>query len=50
MTYVLVPEVLLRDTLDLLGGDIVNSAFDLLGRVPPAAGDELSPDILRNGG
>jgi len=50
MTYVLVPEVFLGNTLDLFGGNGVDGKFNLLGRHPPAAGDQLPSNIFSNGG
>jgi hypothetical protein len=50
LTYVLVPEVFLGNTLDLSGGNGVDDELNLLGCHPPAAGDQLSSNILSNGG
>jgi len=50
VTYVLIPEVFLGDTLDLRGGNSVDGELDLLGCHPPAASNQLPSDILSNGG
>lgn len=50
ITYVLVPEVFLGNTLNLCGGNSVDGEFNLLGCHPSAAGDKLPSDILSNGG
>lgn len=49
VTHVLVPEVLLRYTLDLLRSDRVDSVLDLSGGHPLATRHELPPDVFRNG-
>lgn len=44
--HVFVPEVLLSDPLDVLGGDGVDVSLNLLGRVSLAGGDHLSADLV----
>ena len=50
MTYILIPQVFLGNSLDLRGGNSVDGELNLLGCHPLAAGDQLSSDILSNGG
>ena len=47
-THVFVPEVLLRDTLYLLGSDRIDSVLDLPWRESLAARHKLPPDVLRD--
>ena len=49
-TYVLVPEILLRDALDLVDRDRVDGVLNLLRGHAAAAGDELAANVLRDRG
>jgi hypothetical protein len=48
ITYILVPKILLRHPLDILGCDGIYGDLSLLGCQPTSAGDELPSDVLRN--
>ena len=50
LTYVLIPEILVRYPLDVVNGDGVDEELDLLGGHAAAARDELAADVLRDGG
>ena len=49
-THILVPEIFLCDTLDLVYSNSIDSSLDLLRSEPPSARDELTTNILSNGG
>lgn len=45
-TNILIPDVFLGDTLDLVDGDSVNSHLNLLGRHSASSSDELTTNIF----
>ena len=49
-TYILVPQILLGNTLDIFYGDCVNSVLNLLGSVATPSSNELATNIFGNCG
>ena len=45
-THITIPKVFLGYSLDVSGGDGINSTLDLEGREPLASGDQLPSNIL----
>lgn len=48
-TYILIPQVLLRNTFDVSGGNSIHGKLDLLGSHAATTRDELPAEVLGNG-
>ena len=48
--HIPIPKSPLREVHDVLLRDLADHSLDFLGRQPPACGNDLTADVLRNGG